>query len=212
VEPQPELSHVVFNRLSSRYFDMLNVRYVLTRPGLEVPRDYKLLAAAEGLHLYENPSAMPRVFLVGEAIMASGEADALRILSDPDFDPRGSAVVTAPISGIEASESGSARITEAKLNSISIEVSAPSGALLVLSDNYYPGWLARIDGAPIEILRANHTMRAVAIPAGRHIVSLVFSPPSFIWSCRASLAAAAVIIALMLGSWLRRSWGRAAGA
>jgi hypothetical protein len=205
VEPQPELSHVVFDRLSSRYFDMLNVRYVLTRPGLEVPRDYKLLATAEGLHLYENPSAMPRVFLVRGAIIAPGEADALRILSDPNFNPRESAVVTAPAPGIEASESGSARITGEKLNSISIEVEGRSSALLVLSDNYYPGWRAQIDGEPVEILRANHTMRAVMVPAGRHIVSFVFSPASFIWSSWASLAAAAVLIAVMLGGRLRRS-------
>lgn len=206
-EPQPELSHVVFDRLSSRYFDMLNVRYVLTRPGLEVPPEYRLVAEAEGLRLYENPSAMPRAFLASGAIVATGEAEALRLLSDPNFNPRESVVVAAPVAVNGGPEAGSARIVEEKLNSIRIEVESPSDALLVLSDNYYPGWRAWVDGAPVEVLRANHTMRAVQVPAGRHTVSFVFWPASFIWSSGASLAAAAALMVLALVGRLKRKGG-----
>ena len=47
---------------------------------------------------------------------------------------------------------------------------------LVLADNWYPGWKAAIDGAPAEILVADHALRFIALPAGRHTIVFEFHP------------------------------------
>ena len=72
-----------------------------------------------------------------------------------------------------------ATIIEDRRNRVVIETQNEDSGMLVLSDNYYPGWSASVDGAPAEIFRANCTMRAVKVPAGRHMVSFVFMPMTF---------------------------------
>jgi uncharacterized membrane protein YfhO len=94
-------------------------------------------------------------------------------------------------------------ITEEKRNRVVIETGSGGDCLLVLSDNYYPGWKAYVDGVESEVLRANHTMRAVAIPGGSHVVSFVFDPLTLRVSVYvSSIAAACVLISLLL-LWVR---------
>jgi len=60
-----------------------------------------------------------------------------------------------------------------------VEVEAASDALLVLSEVYYPGWRATVDGEPAPILRVDSILRAVPVPAGAHRVEMRFVPLSF---------------------------------
>jgi uncharacterized membrane protein YfhO len=48
-----------------------------------------------------------------------------------------------------------------------------------VSDAYYPGWKAYVDGEKTDIFRANLAFRAIRVPPGRHTVSLVYVPFSF---------------------------------
>jgi hypothetical protein len=205
VEPQTNLSHVVFDQTRSRYFDLLNVRYVMTRQSAAPPAGLALLKTAEGVSIYENKDAFPRAFIVGRALEVSTPQDALAALADPSFDPKTTAVIQTQISNprFQISNIGSAMITEEKRNRVVIETGSGGDCLLVLSDNYYPGWKAYVDGVESEVLRANHTMRAVAIPGGSHVVSFVFDPLTLRVSVYvSSIAAACVLISLLL-LWVR---------
>ncbi len=66
-----------------------------------------------------------------------------------------------------------------QLNTISLTVSTPADGYLVLSEVYYPGWQATVDGQPAPILRANYAFRAVRLGPGHHTVVMSFSPPSW---------------------------------
>jgi uncharacterized membrane protein YfhO len=70
----------------------------------------------------------------------------------------------------------------------------------VLTDLAYPGWTARVDGAPAEILLADGSFRAVAVPAGSHRVEFRYRPISV-------YAGAAISAAALLGLlvWWRRA-------
>lgn len=209
IEPQPNLSHVVFDQYRSRYFDLLNVRYVLTH---ESPRltGFDLLATAEGVSLYENRNAMPRAFFAGEVIEAPNSRASLDALRDPDFNPLTTTVIetTDPPSlnrtGYKSRPSDSAVIVQDKRNRVVVETTNPEDGLLVLSDNYYPGWRAYVDGSRVEVLRANHTMRAVKLPAGRHMVSFVFVPASFFTSVYISVVVAIVILLTLIVAAVKR--------
>jgi len=63
-----------------------------------------------------------------------------------------------------------------EVNRVSLRVKTPVNAILVLSDVYYPGWRATMDGAPTPILRADYVFRGVWLPPGDHDVEMVFSP------------------------------------
>lgn len=67
-----------------------------------------------------------------------------------------------------------------------------------VSDTYYPGWRAYVDGRPTKIYRANLAFRAVEVPAGKHTVVFKYVPVSFYLGCILTL------IGIILGAWLWR--------
>jgi hypothetical protein len=62
---------------------------------------------------------------------------------------------------------------------IDLSAPAPAGSALVASENYYPGWLATVDGKPANIGRVDYTMIGVELPAGARSVSLRFTSPAY---------------------------------
>jgi uncharacterized membrane protein YfhO len=92
-------------------------------------------------------------------------------------------------------------------NRVTIDVDADGPTWLLLSDVWYPGWEARVDGVPTAIWRGNYLFRAVPIPAGGHVVEFSYRPQSFLVGML--LAAAAVLGLAGAGLWSRpRSAGR----
>jgi uncharacterized membrane protein YfhO len=73
-----------------------------------------------------------------------------------------------------------ARVEPSGTNRILVRTRASSDAYLVLSEVYYQGWSARIDGQPTSIYRADHAFRAILVPAGEHVVELRFVPPRLV--------------------------------
>ena len=65
------------------------------------------------------------------------------------------------------------------LNRVVISTVSPVDGFVLLTDNYYPGWTATIDGKSTEIYRADYTLRAVAVAKGNHTVIFLYSPESF---------------------------------
>jgi uncharacterized membrane protein YfhO len=74
-------------------------------------------------------------------------------------------------------------------NEVVLNVVSETGGLLLLSDVYYPGWTAEIDGAPSEVIRADVTLRAVCVPAGSRTVVMRFAPASLAAGALTTLAA-----------------------
>ena len=105
------------------------------------------------------------------------------MLLGPDFSPAREAIVfeRPAVSLQQPGTDAVARISWYSANSVVIHTSAAGPALLVLSDTYYPGWEAVIDGRPASILQANLCQRAVAVPAGTHVVTFRYVPQSVAW-------------------------------
>jgi len=206
IEPQPNLSHVVFNQYRSRYFDLLDVRYVMTYESAAALAGYDLLYNADGVAVYENKDAMPSAFFVQNSIEVANSDESLAALQASSFDPRttavietgGHAVTSLSNANPQPPSLASTTIVEDKRNRAAIETDNDRDGLLVLSDNFYPGWQASVDGTHVEVLRANHTMRAVTVPAGHHMVSFVFAPASFFASLYVSLAVATITLVTII--------------
>ena len=64
-------------------------------------------------------------------------------------------------------------------NYISIDAELVKPGFLFLSDSYYPGWKAYVDGRETKIYRANFMFRAVALDRGAHKIEFVYDPLSF---------------------------------
>jgi len=76
------------------------------------------------------------------------------------------------------SHGGLPELISERNNRLQLFVKAKEDSFLVLSDTYFPGWKAYIDGNPVKIFRANYNFRAVSIPPGKHEVKFVYNPMS----------------------------------
>ena len=61
---------------------------------------------------------------------------------------------------------------------IAVFTNAASTGYLFLSEMFYPGWKATVDGHPRPIMRGNYLFRVVQVPAGPHVVRFIFDPLS----------------------------------
>jgi hypothetical protein len=189
-----------FDRLMSLY----NVKYVLSPYAMETPRRFELLGHFSGVHLYRNPDVLPRAFVVGRVRIVGGAAEALSALGARNFDPS-EEVILFDHPGVplgRGHESSTADLVDYGTNRVVVQVEAASDGLLVLSDTWYPGWKATIDGRPTKVLRANHALRAVAVPAGSHEVRFEFRSRSIALGAVVSLVAFAGMGAAAL--WRRK--------
>jgi hypothetical protein len=102
-----------------------------------------------------------------------------------------------------------ATITSYAPERVEIAVEAAAPGVLVLTDTYYPGWHARVDGATRQILRANGLFRAVVVPAGRHEVVFEYRPESLRLGAAVSLVSLVIlglspVIDARVRDWARR--------
>jgi uncharacterized membrane protein YfhO len=79
-----------------------------------------------------------------------------------------------------------------------VQANAAQEGLLVLGDQHHPGWRATLDGQPAEIVRANHVMRGIVVPAGTHTVEYRLAPVSLRNGALVSLAALMLLVAVVV--------------
>jgi hypothetical protein len=185
---------------STRLYDLLGVRYVLGSK--EVVLDWNKFGLAfdgdSAVNVYRNETALPRAFVVHRAVVAADHEDAWARLHQPGFDPASTVVLEGgqPLDST-VDESASVRVLRYEPDSLEIEVDSPVAGYLFLSDPYYPGWRAAVDGQPATIQRADYAFRAVAVPAGVHRVTMDFRPAS--WVVGLGLSGVTVLVLLVLG-------------
>ncbi len=215
----------------NRALDLLAVRYLFvptaTWAGLD-PACSDALAAdptrwrhVEDLPLgtvYENPRAMPRAWLVPEVMSLRPDEILVAIQQSrlPDgrtYDPSMVALVEEPVT-LEAQDPASQRSAQViRLSDTSIEVRTytEAPAFLVLSDVYYPGWRATIDGEPTHVLRANYVLRGVMLSPGVHVVRFEFRPTIFYAGAGVSALAALAVAGMLAWPLVRISRGFVSG-
>ncbi len=95
-----------------------------------------------------------------------------------DYDPAQVAFVEQPLS-LPGSSQGEASIIRDLPTDVSVNVKMSAPGLLVLADRWDVGWRATLNGAPVPILRTNHAVRGVVVPAGISTVEFRYRPASF---------------------------------
>lgn len=129
--------------------------------------------------ILENTKAYPHAFLVGAYQVAHGQA-ILDTMFGKQFDLRNSIVLEEkPNLPIQNDPKAISNSVSYKADKIIIQTQAKTNMLLFLSDSYYPGWKAYMDGKEVPILRADYSFRAVTVPNGKHVVTFVYKPLSF---------------------------------
>lgn len=170
-----------------------------------IPR-FILLQETDSFRLFENPTALPRVYLARRLDHASSPQEAQALVARLENARAPVAVVEEEISLPPVDDTTdppwNATLSVDAPNRVAIDVETAAPGILVLADLHFPGWEASIDGELCAIHRVNGLVRGVRVPAGRHTVTFVYRPWSFIAGL--GLAAAAIACCGILSRLDRR--------
>lgn len=128
--------------------------------------------------VFQNTAAMPRAFLVNQYVVQTNPQKILDTMFNVNFNLR-QAVVLEQNPKVKLSGQGAAKIINYSSEKITITTSSNGNNLLFLSDAYYPGWQAYVDGQKAPIYRADYAFRSIYVPAGKHQIEFIYSPLSF---------------------------------
>lgn len=189
---------------STPLYDMLNVKYVLVKRGtpLDTAKFAPVTEDPSGLMVYANRSALPAAWVVYRSQVVAGKDNAWTAIHAPGFAPTQTVVLAGggPVLANDAI-GGSVAVIVADANALLLEVNAAAEGIVVVSEVWYPGWRAWVDGQETPVLLANYLFRGVAVPAGRHQVRLVYDPPRF----RLGLVLAGLALLGLCGFVVRRT-------
>jgi hypothetical protein len=176
-------------------WQLLNVHYVLSQRDLDgagMERVYE----EEEVKVYRISDPLSRAWVVHSAVIRS-DGDALALLSSGELDPRATAVLPpgsqVPTLNTESRPGSAARVVESAPGRLVLDVSPAADGLLVISQPFYPGWRAWVNGERVPVSRVDYLLQGVPVQAGPTRVKLAYhlSP----WPAIISLAAVAGCIA-----------------
>ena len=202
--------------VNPRMWELLNIRYLLANsaqagrvfkgasPVLGPVKD----AAGADVYLYRLPGENPYSWVTPAIVKADDDAVKETMLH-PKFDVRAAALFAsdAPVQGLGSLKelpiqlpikSNVTRYEPGKI-SISLSDGVPAGSALLVSENYYPGWHATVDGKPAVVGRADYVLTGVQLSQGARNIELWFDNDTYergkIITLIAILASAILIIA-----------------
>ncbi len=176
---------------TGKIIDFLGVKYIVHKisdahdiwafPFWSYPLgQFKTLYYDGKYQILKNDKTFPRAFLVYNFEIQTKTNGILDSIFRKSTDLKSKVILEEdPKTSIASNASGSAIIKSYTANNIEISVNSNSSGLLVLSDPYYPGWKAYVDGKTEKILRADYAFRSVVVPDGKHTVSFIYDPNSF---------------------------------
>jgi hypothetical protein len=156
--------------------------------------------------VFENTRVLPRAWLATGA-MALSDSDMLEVIrsgrlpNGQTWDPTRVALVETPLdfTPVTADGSASVAVESHEPNRVRIKTKSAAPAILVLSENHYPGWRAYVDSRSVETLRVDYNLRGVTLNAGEHDIEFRYRPKSVFFGFAVSLL---TLLGLLL--WWRR--------
>ncbi len=202
------------------FWALTNSRYFYTNVA-EVPfQGAKLVAgpvrnaAGTMTYLYELPGNNPAAW-VAPLVVKLDDATTKATVLNPMFDMKrvaifdsSTAIAAKPVNS-PLPEPVAFGVTVSRYEPGAIDLTldgvAPPGSALLVSENYYPGWQATVDGKPATLGRADYTIMGVALPDGAKKVELRFtSQPVSTGRTITLLALMGALVWLVLGWFLDR--------
>ena len=188
----PSLFQREFRRLANVRFWLVDRELPPEHPQLPGMRFIRRVgpvrnASGNEVWLFELDEPNPAAWVA--PLIAEAPADAIRsTVMNPSFDVRRAALFDSSdavqgraVSGAPEPVATRARVSYPAPHQIRAELDqpAPEGSALIVSENWYPGWSATVDGRPATVARADYTLIGVPLTAGARRVELSFADPNY---------------------------------
>lgn len=173
---------------SSQLIDFYNIKYLVDKYDLAkmCPHKYEPVVGFIGnqsvkfVGLFRNKNVFPRAFFVTEYVTMPDSKEILKRMEEIDLSKK---VILEEDPGFtsysQTQQVGAdVKITNYQTQEIELEARVKGDGLLVMSEIYYPGWHAYVDGKEVKIFRANYVFRAIKLTPGNHHVKFAYSPKS----------------------------------
>lgn len=184
-----------------RAWQLMNVRYIIDQRDIGDP-GLPLVFTDDDLKIYQMGDPFERAWLVGQVDVVADFNAALERLAADDFDLRRTAVIAEPLSMALADDAtGTVQIDNFRANELSLTVDTATPQLLIISQIDYPGWQARLDDRPVELLPVDAILQGVMISAGSHTIQINFWPGIFTTGLWLSAIGSLLCLAMMIGFW-----------
>lgn len=171
-----------------RYDDLINTYFANEMDTVKVPRilnmlntKYMIFGNQEKPQAIINPAANGNAWLVSDVKFVNSPNEEIQAISI--VDNKKTAVISnddkSYLSGkqIVADHTASINLTKYKANELEYKSQSKTPQLAVFSEIYYPhGWKMLVDGKEVPYIKANYLLRAVHIPAGNHVIKMIFEP------------------------------------
>jgi len=169
-------------------------------PGLDSPGLHRVYNGPDA-QVYRIDGALPRTFVAGSQRTVDGGDAALDAVTSSSLDARDVAVTEHAVGGLPESgsaQAGGARIVRYEPDRVTIDANLTRRGIVVLGDNWYPGWKATVDGKDTDVERVDYVMRGTVAGAGHHVIEYRYQPASWrigwIVSLLALLSLAAAVL------------------
>jgi hypothetical protein len=144
-----------------------------------------------------SQQAMPRTWVVHNVIQAKDVDDLRRLIQDPSVDFATTAVTLEPTPPLEeCTDAGVWSFDRPDSDTLRMNADLRCRGLLVVSETFYPGWEATVDGKPQPIHEVFGALRGVVLAAGNHRVEMRYRP--WVVTLGAALSFSALVLSLLL--------------
>ncbi len=198
------------------FWALANVRFFLTdAASFPIPEAKKVVGPVKDAHgstiyLYELPGDN-RAAWVAPAIIKAADSVTLTTVLDPRFPVHSVAIFSdsADVQVVQLEAPPAPLVLPVTITrydpgaiSLTLGAPAPAGSALVVSENFYPGWTATVDGKPATAARAMYSLIGVPLPAGARSVELRFGSASYERGKLITLVSLALALVLLTGGLL----------
>lgn len=202
--------------VNDRRLDLMNLKYLVAstqNSSYDVlaakPNRFRLVFAQGSIRVLENENVLPRARFIsalsGTVEVIPDEGRQLARVKDASFDPERSVVVGAPLAvknrlDRTAAETNASTVSFVPrgMNESVFQVANGQPGLLIVSQIYYPGWVAFVDGKKTSVVRADYALTAVPLEPGNHTVRLAFQPLSYRIGLAISIVSCICLAGLMV--------------
>ncbi|MBD3309307.1 YfhO family protein [candidate division KSB3 bacterium] len=203
--------------LGTPLVDLLNIKYLILPKDAQVNDQelevgdiigpYKVVLTTEVV-LLENLNALPRAFPVHHVTVLTTPEEIFSTLLRQDFQPSKTVIIEEQLpsqwsrllaEGTQIPSSQSTVEVTFYLNrTIRLRANMAEDGFVVLSEKYYPGWKAYVDGQETPIYKADYTLQSIFVPQGEHEITFLYQPTQFFWGLGITVSTLVVLLGVAL--------------